>query len=68
MNLSQMVFIIPPVMASELKGRGDNHTEDMSVHSELGKSPVLGQHWWSDPAVSSEPRRRRFKVNCELVL
>lgn len=55
-------------MASELKGRGDNRTEDMSAHNELGKSPVLGQYCWSEPAVSSEPWRRRVKVNCELIL
>ena len=54
-------------MTSELKGRGDNRTEDMSVHNELGESPVLGQYCWSEPAVSSELWRRRVKVS-ELVL
>lgn len=63
-----MVFIIPPVLESKLKGRGENSTEDMSAHNELGKSAVLGQYCWLEPAASSEPQRRKVKVNCELAL
>lgn len=63
-----MVFIIPPVLESKLNGRGENSTEDMSAHNELGKSAVLGQYCWLEPAASSEPQRRKVKVNCELAL